>query len=318
MANPQDLRFINDVVAASLDEQRPVLVDLTFRSNALFCTLYEKDKVFIAGGEEIRVPFIYGKLDGGSYKGLGNFPVQTKENMTDLRFEWKQNFAAFTLPEIDVFKNSSPHKIFDLVAAKSESCRLTLADNIGTQLFSDGSNDADVTGLRLALSDTGTYGKIPRGADPQGSAIRGNFITTGGPITPAMVNTLMGRASRGGATKPDLLITTQTLWDALWARLQPQQQFPTTSTYDYLARAGFKYIEINGSAIVVDSHCPDGFMFGLNTDYVEFYIGQGKDFYMRGPFPLIQQDGFTAQLILYSELAVQAPDLCFMANNLTE
>ena len=38
------------------------------------------------------------------------------------------------------------------------------------------------------------------------------------------INSLMGTASAGGAEKPDLLITTQTLWDALWTRVQPQQR----------------------------------------------------------------------------------------------
>lgn len=318
MANPQDLRYINDVITASLDEVRPVLLDLTFKSNALFLTLYEKNKVFIAGGDEIRVPFIYGKLAGGSYKGLGNFPVEAKENTTMLRFEWKQNFSAFTLPEIDVFKNGEGHRVFDIVAGKAESCRLTICDNVGDQLYSDGSNDGDITGLRLACSDSGTYGKIARGTDAIGSKIKGNVFSTGGPITPALINKYMGGASRGGAKKPDLIVTTQTLWDALWARLQPQQNFPSSGNWDYLGRAGFKHIEISGSAVVADSHCPDGYAFGLPTDYMEFYIGRGKDFTMRGPFPLVQQDGFTAQLVLYSELCLQAPDLSFMASNLTE
>lgn len=318
MPIPQDLRYMTDVVSASLDEHRPDIIDNFFRSNALFVRLYERDKVQLDGGEQVHVNFIYDKLPGGSYRGLGPFAITEKQNQTVMRFDWKQNYASFTLPGIDVFKNSGPHKIHDLVGSKATSARMTLADNLGTQLFADGSNPDDVTGLRLALSSTGTYGGIARGSDPVGTAIVGNIDATGGAITTPAINRMMGVASRGGAEKPDLLITTQLLWDALWARVQPQQQYPTGPGFDDLARVGFQAINISGAAVVADSHCPEGYVFGLNTKYVEFYIGEGYDFYLRGPFPLHGQDGFTAQIILYAELAVQAPNLCFMMSGLTE
>lgn len=316
MALPQDLRYITQVVASTLDEVRPVLVDNLFQSNALFARLYAKGKVQVDGGEEIRVPFIYDKLPGGSYTGLGPFAVTQKEVITSLRFDWKQYYTSITLPGIDVFKNSGPHKSFDLVASQLTTARMTLADLLGTDLYNDGSDLTKILGLVLATNSTGTYGKITRGTDTIGTAVKGNVDTTGGAITVPFINSLMGTASRGGADKPDLLITTQTLWDAVWARIQPQQRYPSPSQED-LGNIGFNVINVNGAALVADSHCPPGYLFGLNTDYIEFYCGSGYDFYMRGPFPLHNQDGFTAQILFYGEMAVQAPGLCFQASGLT-
>jgi hypothetical protein len=301
-----------------LDEHRPDVIDNFFQSNALFVRLYERDKVLLDGGEQVRVNFIYDKLPGGSYSGLGPFAIVEKQNETAMRFDWAQNYSSFTLPGIDIFKNFGPHKIHDLVGSKATSARMTLADNVAIQLFGDGSVSTDIVGLRLALAATGTYGGIVRGSDPVGTAIVGNVDATGGVITVPRINRMMGIASRGGAEKPDLLFTTQLLWDAIWSHVQPQQQYPTGPGFDDLARVGFTSINISGAALIADSHVPAGYLFGLNTKFIEFYIGEGYDFFLRGPFPLHGQDGFTAQVILYAQLAVQAPNLCFMMSGLTE
>jgi hypothetical protein len=319
MALPQDLRYINNVLATTLDEIRPILVDNLYSSNALFARLYAKERVTISGGSEIRVPFLYADLPGGSYSGTGPFVVTSKEILTTLRFQWKQNYKSFTLPGIDVFKNSGPHQAFDLVSTHMKAAQMSMGNEIGTQLYSDGSNSNDITGLRAAVgSASNVYGGLTRStSDPVSSKIIPVVDTTGGAITVPFVNSLMGQCSRGGASKPDLLITTQTLWDALWARVQPQQRIAGGSDHDYVTKVGFEAIYINGALVVADSHCPDGYLFGLNTDYIEFYIGEGKDFYVRGPFELPGDDAFTAQLILYAELAVQAPNLNFTASGLT-
>jgi hypothetical protein len=316
MALPQDSRFINQVVASTLDEIRPDLVDNLFKSNALFARLYGKGKIVLDGAEEIRVPFIYDRLPGDWYTGLGPFAVTQKEVITSLRFNWKSVYTSITLPGIDVFKNQGPYRAFDLVAAQLTTARMTLADKLGDALYNDGTNSAQLTGLRHAIATTGTYGGIVRGSDVIGTAVQGNVDTTGGAITLPFINSLMGTASRGGADKPDLLVTTQTLWDAVWARVQPQQRYPNPSQQD-IANVGFDVININGAALVADNKCPSGYLFGLNTNYMEFYVGQGYDFYVRGPFPLQIQDGWTAQILMYCELALQSPSLMFAASALT-
>ena len=316
MALPQDTRYINDVLTFTRDAIRPDLIDGFFNSNALFARLYSRGKVVIQGGDEIHQAIMYDKVPGGWYTGLGPFSTTTKETNTKIRFTWKQAYREITLPGIDVFKNSGPHKIFDLVASKVTNARMSIADDVGTELYNDGTDATKITGLRLATSNTGTYGGIARGAGAIADAVEGNVDTTGGAITLPMINEFQGTASAGGAEKPDLLLTTRALWDAVWARVQPKQYYQNPTAQD-LANVGFDAININGAALVADSHCPSGFMFGLNTKYVEFVIGEGYDFYIRGPFPLHNQDGFTSQVILYCEMVLQAPRLTFQSSGLT-
>lgn len=319
MALPQDSRFINNVLTSTMDEIRPILVDLLFKSNALFARLYSKEKVVVDGGAEIRIPFLYDKLPNGFYTGTGPFSTGQKEFMTDLRFNWKQARAEITLPGIDVFKNSGPHQIFDLVSTNMKAAQLTLADLLGTELFNDGSNTASITGLQAALgSNTNVYGGITRDSSVQGAAIKpGTVDTTAPAVSLAFINQLMGKASRGGAAKPDLLVTTQDIYDAVWVRAQPTQRVSGGSDHDYVTKIGFDAIYINGALLIADSHQNAGFIHGINTDYVEFYVGRGKDFYVRGPFELPTDDAFTSQVIVYCELAMQAPSLGFQASGVT-
>ncbi len=316
MALPQDSRYLNDVVSFTRDAVRPDLVDGLFNSNPTFARMYNRQRVTMQGGDQIRQAFMYDKLPFAWYTGLGGFSTTTRETNTMMVFDWKQVAAEITLPGIDVFKNSGPHKIFDLVSNKLANAQMTLSDALGTELFNDGTDSTKIAGLRLATSNTGTYGGIARGTGAIADAVEGNVDSTGGAITLPFINSLMGTASAGGAQKPDLLVSTQTLWDATWARVQPQQRYPNPTQQD-IANVGFDVININGAALVADSHCPSGYLFGLNTRYMEFIVGEGKDFYIRGPFELQTQDGFTAQVVLYVALVVQAPRLFFQASGLT-
>ena len=121
-----------------------------------------------------------------------------------------------------------------------------------------------------------------------------------------MMHDLMGRKCIEGEGR---LIPLSSAWIS-------RGRYPNPSQQD-IANVGFDVININGAALVAYSHCPTGYVFGLNTRFMEFIVGEGKDFYIRGPFELQTQDGFTSQVILYAELVLQAPRLTFQASGLT-
>lgn len=87
-------------------------------------------------------------------------------------------------------------------------------------------------------------------------------------------------ASWFGNDFPDLITTTQTGWEKIWAAIQPQQRY-MDQTSD-VGKVGFQTLRFNASEVVIDKYIPsdgvNGLMLGLNTNYLEMYISTNKKF----------------------------------------
>lgn len=315
MALPLDNRQVTNVITTSWDARRPRLVDQFFNSNGLFTRLHTKDNIKHEGGDKIRVGYIYGGLGGGSYGKGDTFDTAQKEFMTEMFFDWKRNYAPVALDNLDQAKNQGAARLINLTETLWNTAKLTLADNCGKQIFGDGTGNGgkDMDGLLNAIATTGTYGGITRSlTDPVGSAILGQVNSTGGPLSLPMINTSYGSATISDE-KPDLGITTQTIWNKLWERSQPSER----NQAEDLRKIGFDNVRINSMDVIVDSHCPSGYFFGLNTKFIEFWIMEGHDFRLRGPYDVHNEDSWVGQVILYSNLICTSPRLNFVISNIS-
>jgi hypothetical protein len=88
-------------------------------------------------------------------------------------------------------------------------------------------------------------------------------------LTLGAVQTAYGSAWFG-REHVDLIIATQPIWDIFWNKIQPQQRFREESSD--VAKIGFQSMRYNGASVTVDQLCPTGFMFGLNTKFIQFWI----------------------------------------------
>ena len=75
--------------------------------------------------------------------------------------------------------------------------------------------------------------------------------------------------------QPDLIVTTQAIYDAYETSLQANKRF---SGSEEIANAGFDTLRFKGASVVVDSHCPDGQMYFLNTNYLDFKVHKDRNF----------------------------------------
>ena len=75
--------------------------------------------------------------------------------------------------------------------------------------------------------------------------------------------------------QPDLIVTTQVIFDAYETSLQANKRWQGDDT---LADAGFQTLRFKGATVVVDSHCPSGCMFMLNTKYLDFKVHNKRNF----------------------------------------
>jgi len=319
MATPTRTETLNSFIVSTGQNRRPGLVDSYFGSAPFLARMRSRgdEAVRLAGGSDIRENFIYTNFPASSYGRGDTFDTSVTEFSTSLRFDWSYSYAAINLNTVDVDLNDSPQQTFDLVEAAMETAELSLIDDLSTQMFADGSGNAskDMAGLAIAVSTTGTYGGITRAATvntPQRAVRAAVEDTTGGALSLGGLNSFFGSCTVG-REKPDLLPTTQTLWNRIWERSQAADRNNPEDERDI----GFQSVRLNGAPVVVDSHCPSGFFYLLNTKWFRYYIHKKWDFRMRGPMEPTNQQLQIGQLITWSQLVCRAPRFQGVASGLT-
>lgn len=322
MAPPVFTQLLDNVGTSTIESRLPGLIDNVFGSNPVAARMLQRDNIKIQGGTDIRQRIIYGKKGGGSYSGLDLMDNTNPETRTEMIFQWKQLYVPITLSGLDLMKNDGGAKISDLVQDEMDEAELRAADIVGEQIFGDGTGNMgkDLTGLRAAIDDgtfVATYGGITRGAvaNSPGAAVRGNVTTTATVFSLAAMNTIMQGAVVGNE-KPDLIVTTQTLWNKWWERAQPSQRFAATDANRPI-NIGFPQIDMNGAAVVVDSHVPAGSVYFLNTKFVKLVIHPSRLFSATGWKYPVSQDSAIQQLLFGGELVVSSPRLQALATNVS-
>lgn len=256
----------------------PRMVDEVYKSSPLFTRLRSKNMERFEGGSSIRHPIMYAKLKGGPFTRGGSFDTSYVQTDTALEVNVKYYYVNVTLFGIDNVLNRGPEAAMSLVESKMVNASGRMADLLGTDIFLDGqgvnSTAIALDGLQASVDD-GTnyqsYGGITRTdlSSSASSGINAYVVSSVGTLTLGAVQTAYGSAWFG-REHVDLIVTTQPVWDIFWNKIQPQQRFREESSD--VAKIGFQSMRYNGSSVTVDQLCPTGFMYGLNTKFIQFWI----------------------------------------------
>jgi hypothetical protein len=310
---------VEDAVAVALEYRIPTVVDNLYLSTPVFKILDMEERITADGGTRIEQPFIYDRPPGGSYRGMDTLDITRRKTKALLTFEWKQYFAAVTVDGLTRLKTSGERAVVDLVDVELQGAELALKQDLGVDTYLDGTgnNGKALDGFDIAIATTGTYGGINRATDAEGTAIRGQVDSTGGPFSLQALQSAWGSATFG-PEHPTLIATTQAIFDAAWARLQPQQRFPQGAVAEELARAGFNVIMFNGVPMTVDQAVAAGTIYGLNTKFVKLIAhAQRADLEVEGPLTPTQADARTWRLFWAGNFVTQAPRMQFRMTGIT-
>lgn len=159
----------DDITATTRKHFRPALVDNIFNDIPLFKRFRERNAVSVRGGEKILQSLLYATTTSvGSYSGYDVLSTTPNDQITAAEFNWKQSYVNITIDGLSVMKNAGPEAVFNLLQKRVQVAQLSLANDLATQLYSDGTgNDSkDLTGLQAAIDNgdnVATYGGIARG-----------------------------------------------------------------------------------------------------------------------------------------------------------
>lgn len=291
----------------------PSLVDEVTTSMALLMKMKEGGRMItIDGGDQIYQPVDYARNSSVmNYSGDETLNVAYNEKRTALVFDWKQKSAAITITGLDTLKNSGAAKVIDHLTAETNAAKRDMKDSFATGLYSAGTDSKEITGARVFVATTSSYGGLSQTTE---SWLQAKVDST---TTALSLGKMQERweACKEDNDKPTLITTTETLYNSFWSLLQPQQRFSDGK----MASAGFENLMFNSAPVLEDSYCPASSMFFWNLKKLKLVSAKDR------PFPgelqdfvkPTNQDAKTALILWGGELVCEEPRKFGLMNALT-
>ena len=303
----------------------PGLVDEVYKAAPVFTRLRTRNMERFEGGTAIRHPIMYARLKGGPFTRGASFDTSYVQTDTALEVLVKYYYVNVTLYGTDNVLNRGPEAAMSYVESKMANAGLRMAELLGTDIWLDGqgtnSTAIALDGAQAAIDDGtnyATYAGLTRAdiATGANNGINSYYLNVGGNLALSQVQTAYG-ACWFGSEHVDLIATTQPVWDVFWNKIQPQQRFMEADTD--VAKIGFQSMRYNGASVVVDMYIPAGFMFGLNTKYIQFWITTYPkyQFGFTGWKEAQNTDDVSGQYLFGGNLLFIAPRLMFKLSGIT-
>lgn len=264
------------LLSTTLANYRSQLTDNVFTARPLTYFLMDKGRIrMLNGGTKIVEPLIYGKNNTvGSYSGYDSLSLTPQEGISAAEYEWKQYAASIAISGIEEAKNNGEQEIINLLEAKIMQAEESMREGFNEMFFADGTGNGgkNWNGLGNLVEASGTVGGINR-ATAGNEFWRSYEENTAAALTLAQMSTAYNSVSVGN-DHPDMVLTTQTLFEKYEALLQPQLRYTDTKTAD----AGFQNLLFKAAPVVYDVHCTAGIVYFLNSKYLTLVGHSGKWF----------------------------------------
>jgi hypothetical protein len=298
MSNPN----YNALLSTTLANYRDKLTDNVFTARPLTYWLMDKGRIRTeSGGTKIVEQLIYGQNGTvSSYEDYETLSLTPQTGISAAEYDWKQYGASIAISGIEEAKNNGEHAIINLLEAKIMQAEESMREGFNQMFFADGTGNSgkNWNGLGNLVESGNTVGGI-------NSATAGNEYwrsyeeNTAGALTLLQMATAYNSTSVGN-DHPDVILTTQTLFEKYESLLQPQLRYTDTKTAD----AGFQNLLFKSAPIMYDTHCTAGVMYFLNSKYIKL-VGHSDKWFAQTDFVRPEnQDARFALIMCYGNLVV--------------
>jgi hypothetical protein len=277
MSNPN----FDALLSTTLANYRDQLTDNVFTARPLTYFLQDKGRIrMLNGGTKIVEPLIYGTNSTvASYSGYDSLSLTPQTGITAAEYDWKQYAASITISGIEEAKNNGEQEVINLLEAKIMQAEESMREGFNQMFFADGTGNGgkDWNGLGNIVEASGTVGGINR-ATSGNEYWRSYEENTAGALTLAQMATAYNTVSVGN-DHPDMILTSQTLFEKYESLLTPQLRFTDTKTAD----AGFQNLLYKAAPVVYDVHCTAGVVYFLNSKYLTL-VGHSQKWFAQTDF----------------------------------
>lgn len=166
--------------------------------------------------------------------------------------------------------NQGTNQVLDHVKTEMEAAEEDIRDAFATGIYSAGTDAKEIDGARIFLSASNTYGGIAQSTNSWWQAKVDSTTTA---LSLAAMQSRYEAASEP-PDRPNLITTTETLFNSFHALLTPIQRFADKSTAD----AGYQNLLFRGAPVLEDSYCPASHMVFWNLKHIKFVSHASRKF----------------------------------------
>ena len=274
MATPN----LSEIVTTTLRNRSGEFADNVTKDLALLRRLEQRGNIKPAdGGRTLVQELEYAENSTFQYySGYEVLNVAPSEVFSAAEFNWKQAAVNVTWSGLEAdIQNAGREKVIDLLESRIANARRTMANNLSTGIFSDGTGTSgkQVGGLQSLVADapaTGTVGGINRANFSfwriQVYDFSDESVTASATTIQAAMRNLYLNCKRGSAASeaPDFVVAGTPYFEFFWNSLTTIQRI----TSDDEATAGFDSLKFRKADVFHDEDCAATRMYMLNTQYI--------------------------------------------------
>lgn len=286
MAIPASLsEDLNTLWTSTWQLMRPEAIDQIFNEYPFFFWLNSKGKRRTeAGGRYIGVPLQYAKNTTFKTLTLGsNIDITRQEKLTTAKYEWKYMAISVVRYWVESLQNRGKSQIINIMKNELENARMSISDKLEEMLFADGTGNGglDTEGLANIVDPTPAVGTVAginaatydwwqnKAKDMSGEPMSTYLLKR--------MRTMYNDCSKGqGSQTPDFLISAQDVFEFYDDEVIEQKQIVNKT----LADAEFQTLNYKGKPLVWSTQCPDGYMYFLNSKFLEWVADPAANFDM--------------------------------------
>lgn len=285
MASPNST--FTELVTTTLRKHRTMITDNVSNNNMLFRRINDRGNMReeVDGGYEIVEPLEYAEnATFQRYSGYDTLNVAPSDVLSAAKYDWVQAAVHITASGRELRINNGGPRLINLVQSRINNAMNTMANNLSSDIYSDGTTANQIGGLQHIISDagTGTVGGINSTTFSFWQSLvqsAASPLQGGGAITPSkstiksLMNPLWMECTRGG-DKPDLIAADNIYFGYYWEALQDLQRYGDTND----ASAGFQTLKYVTADVFFDGGSahgggiPSSHMYFINTKYMKFVV----------------------------------------------
>lgn len=317
MASPNST--FTEMVTTTLRDHRKTLADNVSNNNALLMRLKERGKMRVSdGGYEIVEPLDYAENSTYQrYSGYDVLNVSASDVLSAAKFDWKQAAVHITASGLELRQNSGKNQLINLANARLKNGMRTFANNMSSDVYSDGTASNQINGLQALIANAGTgavgginsstYSFWQNAVQSAASPLQGgSAITPSKSTIQSLMLPLWLRLSRG-SDKPDLITADATYFTYYEESLTDYKRYQDESA----ATGGFMSLKYKTADVIYDadggqwdSGHPSSTMYFINTEYLSLVVHRDANMTEVPEQRAVNQDAVVIPIIWQGNLTV--------------